>query len=161
MQERYGLSTGNHIVVSASSDLDINSLTRKLSRSAGSGTVQIFDPDCVASERQLSAAYLNSVVSFKDKTNISNSKSMEMLLFVALTKKIDEAIDKAGAKTNKRFVLFCDSKKTYGSASKFISSSSKFNATKKRHDQILSKMGIKSGDDARLLEMMAMTRLND
>ncbi len=160
MQELYG-NPGKHTIRFASSELDLKDIIQKMSRSVRPGTAQIFDPSYIMSELQLSSAYLNAEVSFNDKTNISKSKGMEMLLLVAMTGKIDEAIAKAGAKTNNRFVLFCDSKRTYSSVSRFLSKSSKFSITAKRRKQVLSRLGVRSGDEMDLLEMMAVARLSD
>lgn len=62
-------------------------------KEAVSGVVQAYDPRYVASPRHVSAAAEKAVRSFTRGKNVSNSLDMELLLYVAGTRQIDEALE--------------------------------------------------------------------
>jgi tRNA threonylcarbamoyladenosine modification (KEOPS) complex Cgi121 subunit len=97
----------------ASSDLQTDELLRFVEAANKGGTVfQLFDHGSVINESHLYAAYLNTILSFEDKTNIASKPYIEMLLFTAMTKQINEAIKIAGIKSPRSFVVFSTDRAT-------------------------------------------------
>lgn len=91
----------------ASSDAPIDDLLRFVEQANKGTTVfQLFDYGSVINESHLYAAYLNTILSFEDSTNIASKPYMEMLLFVAMTKQIGDAIRTAGIRNTDAFVVF-------------------------------------------------------
>jgi len=68
---------------------------------------QAFDPAAIVSERQLLLAYKLAERAFAEKRNIAKSIEAEVLVRAAATRKIGEAIERAGAK-NGKFLLLTD-----------------------------------------------------
>lgn len=153
--------TSNPIIRYATSNVHINSLTMSLSKRAKNGVVQIFNPEIIFSENQLSCAYLNSISTFKRKSNLSKSIAMEMLLFVAMTKKIDEAVKIAGARSNAGFILFCDTNSTYKKVLPILKNISLLKIPDKKRTKILTGLAPLSGEEAEVFERMAVSRLYD
>ena len=80
---------------------------------------QIFDASVICGEQHIKAAYHHAKRAFKYGENISNSLSMEVLLYVAATRQIEDAIKFAGAKNNGKYAfLFIGKKKN--EAIKFV-----------------------------------------
>ena len=61
--------------------------------------------------KRLASAYLNAVIRYRDSAMRSNSLQLEMLMLLAGTMRISEAIRSAGAKTNLEFILFATNQK--------------------------------------------------
>ncbi|MGC8478859.1 MAG: KEOPS complex subunit Cgi121 [Candidatus Micrarchaeia archaeon] len=98
------------IVARANSNLKINELAAAKKDFGKGEFVQFFDPSAIISKTHILGAYISALNSFKEKMNIAKSLPMEMLLFVAMTDQISNAIKMAGAKSSKDFVLFATSK---------------------------------------------------
>ncbi len=73
-------------------------------------SVALIDPFAIISELHLAVACANAVADFKDKQNIAKSVGIEMLLYLAFTYQIADAIRIAGAKRSANFVAFCITK---------------------------------------------------
>jgi tRNA threonylcarbamoyladenosine modification (KEOPS) complex Cgi121 subunit len=58
--------------------------------------VQLFNADLIATREHLHFAVLNALQAFKDKTNISKSPAMETMLYAAMQRQIQGAIQKIG-----------------------------------------------------------------
>lgn len=149
------------IVKYASSDVHIKILTMSITKRAKQGVVQIFNPEFIFSENQLSCAYINALSTFKRKSNLSRSIAMEMLLFVAMTKKIDEAVKIAGARTNSGFILFCDTNATYKKLLPMLKDVSPLRIPNDKKTKILKCLAPSSGEEAEVFERMALSRLSD
>jgi len=137
------LATDSCVVVLSSSTKsleDLLNIVRKTNEDGG--ILQIFDPTCVSSEKQLLAAYLNARARFRSKTNRSRSVANEMLLFVALTNQLGTAIAKAGAKGSNAFVLFADSKSSCSKLSKLLGSQKKISKQDAQDSALFSKMAL-------------------
>ena len=111
----------------------------------GNGVAQVFDSKSVVSERQLAAAYLNAGSRFSRGANRTKSRANEMLLFVALTNQINDAIRLAGAKDNQDFVIFTDSKHSYSALSSMLANPKAIPS--------------RSGSDIPLLQKMALLQI--
>ncbi len=156
------MNTNNkHIIRYASSKIQVKDLLRIISKKFKKEVVQIFDPNIILSENQLSCAYLNSISVFNRKLNISKSIAMEMLLFVAMTRKIDEAIEVAGIKNNAKFVLFCDTYSTYRRISVLIKSSGPLKVSEKERRRILENIAPLFKNETEVFGRMAVSRLYD
>jgi len=59
-------------------------------------TLQLFDLDRIAGSRHILLATFNAVKSYESKRRISRSLAMEILLFVAGTRQISEAVKRVG-----------------------------------------------------------------
>lgn len=106
------VDTKKLFVVRGSSGLKLKMLLELVEAEGRAGhVVQVFDPAAVISANHLFAAYLNAETAFKNKSNISDRIGMEMLLFAAMTRQAREAIERAGAKSSRSFILFSDSRK--------------------------------------------------
>ncbi len=68
---------------------------------------QAFDPNAVASERQLLLAHKLASDAFAEKRNIAKAMEAEVLVRAAATRKIEEAISRVGAKGG-NFLLLTD-----------------------------------------------------
>jgi KEOPS complex subunit Cgi121 len=60
--------------------------------------VQFFDADLIATEQHLYFAVLNALEAFKNKTNLSKSLAMEIMLYASAQRQIQKAISKSGIK---------------------------------------------------------------
>lgn len=148
-----------HIILEASSDIEIKDLFGAIKRRSRGRTIQIFDPSSIISRAHILGAYIDAILAFREGANLSKSRSMEMLLFVAMSRKIDEAIRVAGAKSSSRFVLFCDSRSSYDKVSELISRSSQFRVSREESLSAAKRLGIESTDDKSVLEAMTLSRL--
>ena len=112
----------DHIAKLSASRMEIRPLMERISRinRGNRHVLQIFDPAAVKSRMHLEAAFLNVLAARNANTVITDSMSMEMLLCMASTRQIGEALSTAGAKTNREFVLFSDSKEAYARISKYL-----------------------------------------
>jgi len=155
----------NFLVKIASSSASMEAILSKInSINKGKGAVvQIFDPNRIINKIHLSGAYIDAVESFGDKTNISKSKGMEMLLFVAMTNQISDAIKMVGAKSSREFVLFANNKTSFNKLKPLIKSSKEITRDKKSQLEIARKFGIYSKDDLDkfILQKMAISRIRD
>ncbi|MDE1811007.1 MAG: hypothetical protein KGH66_03130, partial [Candidatus Micrarchaeota archaeon] len=111
----------------------------------GKGVIQAFDANSVVSARQLAAAYLNASSRFSRGANRTKSMANEMLLFVALTNQINDAIRQVGAEGNKDIVIFADSKRSYSAVSSMLANP--------------KAIPPKSGSDIPLLQRMALLQI--
>lgn len=110
-------------------------------------TTQVFDSKAVYSARQLLAAYVNSKARFAKNTNRTRDIAHEMLLFMAQTNQINDAIKGAGAKDGSPIVLFADSKSTLPSMSEFIKLGKGIPETSAFDKQLLQKMALLQIED--------------
>ncbi|MDE1868527.1 MAG: hypothetical protein KGH60_00985 [Candidatus Micrarchaeota archaeon] len=153
------------VIVRAESRYTLDDIFKAMSSSgrAGGGAIQIFDPGSVISRMHLEAAYLNSLVAFKNKANRTRSAGMEMLLFASMTNQIGEAIKICGAKSNKDFILFASNRTAFSRISKLLSKSSDFKPSKQHIKGVAERYGIKvSRDiDSFMLQKIAVSRLDD
>ncbi len=145
-------------VMRGSSNLDKAELLRLVdSQNTKDSVVQVFDPSAIISDGHVLAAYVNAGVSFRNHTNISSKRQMELLLFVAMTKHIDIAIERAGIKSGDDFVVFSNSEKalrSIGSKARF----SKFSHSQKERAAIAKRYGIEAAD-AKAMEIEIMRRM--
>jgi tRNA threonylcarbamoyladenosine modification (KEOPS) complex Cgi121 subunit len=148
-----------HVILEASSDIGIKELFGTIKRRSRGRTIQIFDPSCIISKTHIIGAYINAMLVFREGANLTKSRSMEMLLFVAMSKKIDEAIKLAGAKSNSSFIIFCDSKSSYERVSDLISKTHQFRASSDESSGAAKRLGVASTDDKSVLEAMTLSRL--
>jgi tRNA threonylcarbamoyladenosine modification (KEOPS) complex Cgi121 subunit len=151
------------IIKEASSKFRIEELlkiTAEINETKGS-TVQIFYPDMVIDEIHLAGAYTNAVAAFKSHKNISKSIATEMLLFAAMTRQINDAIELVGAKSNKKFILFASNSSAYNKAKKVLDHVKEYKVTEKHSMDTAKKFGIDAKKDLDLfvLQKMAVSGL--
>ncbi len=104
----------NTIIKQASSDIELNELleiTKKLN--TGNNFIQLFDANAIINKEHILAAYLNTVNSFKEKQNRSKNIAIELLLFIAMSKQINEAISLVGIKNKSNFIVFSNNYEKY------------------------------------------------
>jgi len=122
--------------------------------------VQVFDSNTVANRTHLIGAYINSMSSFSDHSNKTKSPSMEMLLFAAMTDQIEEAIDSVGIKEGP-ITVFSNNKAGFEKIKPMLKDIREFEPSKQHTTKVLTKLGIRSKEDADklLLQRMALSRL--
>ena len=150
------------VVKVASSNLEKEDLLKQISKINSNGAVvQIFDLKSVINKMHILGAYLNATESFAEKTNISGSVAMEMLLFAAMTRQISDAIEKVGAKSGKKFIVFANNMESYQKIKKFIKEEEDFNPSQNQVLATAKKFGIeqKSDIDQFVLQKIAISRL--
>jgi len=159
---------GSHkdfLIKVASSNASMEELLSKInSINKNKGTVvQIFDPGRIINKIHILGAYIDAEESFKGKTNISKSKSLEMLLFVAMTNQISEAIKTVGAKNSKEFILFANNRAAFNRLAPLISHSRDLARSKKLQAEIARGFGIYSKDSLIqfVLQKMTISRISD
>jgi tRNA threonylcarbamoyladenosine modification (KEOPS) complex Cgi121 subunit len=89
---------------------DVDEFLRLLKDEAKPCTVQLFDADCVAGAKHLFFAAVNAVRAVEQKRNVSDSLSMETMLYASCQRQIRKALDMLGVKpnTSKVAVLLID-----------------------------------------------------
>lgn len=124
--------------------------------------VQLFDPKSILNETHVMGAYANALLVFENHTNKTKSLSMEMLLFAALTDQIEEAIDRAGAKSSSDFIFFSNKKDILPKIKDSVNFHSDFNPTPSEIKKTALSLGIKDGKNANIaiLQKMALSRLS-
>jgi len=159
------VSSDEFLVKTASSSASLDSMLSEIAKINRDKrfVVQVFDPKRIINRAHVFGAYIDSVESFKEKTNITKSRSLEMLLFVAMTNQISDAIKTAGAKTSKEFVLFANSREAFNGVKHLLKSTKDFSRNKKEQQPIASKFGIYAKEDLDkfILQKMAVSRLSD
>jgi tRNA threonylcarbamoyladenosine modification (KEOPS) complex Cgi121 subunit len=145
----------------ASSKAGIDELLRFVEEANKGKTVfQLFDYGNVINDNHLHAAYLNTLLSFHDGTNIASKSYIEMLLFVAMTKQISEAITIAGIKSPKSFVVFSNSRDALHRFGR-IAKLARFGATRLHARKAAKRFGIGTGSiNQGILMRMAVSRLD-
>jgi tRNA threonylcarbamoyladenosine modification (KEOPS) complex Cgi121 subunit len=61
-------------------------------------SIQFFDAELIATQEHLYFAVLNTLETFKNKTNVSKSQAMETMLYASAQRQIQKAIDRCGIK---------------------------------------------------------------
>ena len=77
---------------------NINSFLKHFRREKVGASVQFFDAKRVAGSQHLYFAALNALSAFKKKTNISNSRAVEALLYASAQRQIRKAVEMLGIK---------------------------------------------------------------
>jgi tRNA threonylcarbamoyladenosine modification (KEOPS) complex Cgi121 subunit len=152
------------IIKRCSSRLSLDKLLALIGKAnEGSHIVQIFDPGKVIGRIHLLGAYVNAVSAFDAGTNVSKSVGMEMLLFAAMTRQINDAIKRIGAKSNKDFILFACDDKAMAHVKDAILHSEEATFTQASTKSLMKSYGItvpKNGDaDQFMLQKMTMSAL--
>ncbi len=152
------------VMVLASSDTGMDELLRTISGLAGGGSVvQLFDPDAITGPTHLQGAYVNAMASFKNGTNISKTRGMEMLLFASMSTQIGDAVKLAGAKTNKLFVVFSDSPRSYSTVKRLLKGIRPLSRSSAHHAEASRRLGlVDDGNlDKMVLQKMAISRIKE
>jgi tRNA threonylcarbamoyladenosine modification (KEOPS) complex Cgi121 subunit len=158
----YSPAENKFVIKIASSSIRLEKLIGELGKiNTKNNVVQIFDPKKVVNKTHLLGAYLNALQSFKNKSNISNSLGIEMLLFAAMTRQINDGIAKIGAKSPNGFIVFADSKASYLKIKKFLNEEEEFNPKISEQMKVAKGFGINQEKelDQFLLQKIAMSRL--
>ena len=140
-----GGSAASSIIRLASSKNDLKELLPVLnSACSGLSFCQVFDPLAIIDEAHLQLAYLNAKAAFEEDRNMSKSMQIEMLLFAAMTRQINEAIRIAGAKSSKKMLLFCSDKKTFDKIKPNFYAFEEFRPSPAHSKSAMAALGIKS-----------------
>ncbi|MCD6512558.1 MAG: hypothetical protein J7K61_03030 [Thermoplasmata archaeon] len=91
-------------IVGARGSMDIDAAIKELKRYCR--ICQIFDASVICGKDHVIAAYNHAKRAFENGDNITKSIEMEMLLYVAAKRQINEAIKFAGAKEKGEYVIF-------------------------------------------------------
>lgn len=81
---------------------DIEDLFKQIRPLSSETIIQLFDASLIAGEEHLYFAALNALTAFKNRTNISNSIAVEILLYASAERQITEAFKKLGVKPETR-----------------------------------------------------------
>ncbi len=152
---------GGSIARVTKSEIPIKELVGKINMMGGKVPVQVFDPKAVISEDHLRAAYLNAMIAFDEGSNISRTMKMEMLLFASMQKKIDVAVERIGAKSEKEFVIFCGSGSVYDRVKLLISEPRAVRFSKDHSMAAAKLLGLEDIKIDGILEGMAASRISD
>ncbi len=157
------VARSDFVIKEASSKFRIGELlkiTAEINATKGN-TIQIFYPDMIIGEMHLAGAYMNAITAFKSHTNISKSIATEMMLFVAMTRQINDAIKMVGAKSSKRFILFASNSSAFNKAKKVLDHVKEYKVSEKHSIATAKKFGIDAKKDLNLfvLQKMAVSRL--
>jgi tRNA threonylcarbamoyladenosine modification (KEOPS) complex Cgi121 subunit len=164
IMDALAVDTTRLIVRLCSSNLGAEELLARINGSKGKNIVaQLFDYGAVINSTHLLGAYLNAVTAMDSGTCISNSVSMEMLLFAAMTKQISDAIDRIGIKSGDKFVFFSNDMKTYNKFKEALKTDSELKTTRSHELAAASRLRVKLNGSASesVLQAMAMARLRD
>lgn len=142
-----------HVIMVSTSKLGVEELLGKLG--GVGGVIQFFDERAIACREHLEFAYTNAVRMHDRGEGRSKSLSMEMLLCAAMTSQIGDAIRKVGAKAERPFIVFSDSRKAYSRISEFPLNPVEFDTGKETAGR-LRRMGIKSGKVEDLIQEIAI-----
>jgi tRNA threonylcarbamoyladenosine modification (KEOPS) complex Cgi121 subunit len=143
----------SYLIKVASSKLSIEEL---LDRCPKESCIQLFDEGAIACREHLAFAYLNAVRIRERGDARSKSMAMELLLCAAMTSQIGDAIRRVGAKSSRRFIVFADSKRSYGRISKYLENASDFGLKKKEKEARVRRLGIASGKVEDLIQEIAL-----
>jgi tRNA threonylcarbamoyladenosine modification (KEOPS) complex Cgi121 subunit len=158
------LEFGRLVIKKTSSDLNLEALLKIIrSTNESKKIVQIFDPNSIINKIHILGAYANATVAFEDGTNKTNSLSMEMLLFSAMTFQIERAIDIAGAKSNSDFIIFSNDAKSFDKIRTHLNKQYDFSPDKSHIKKVSEKFGIDYSNktlDESILQKIALSRLN-
>lgn len=149
-------------VVKEASPIDLKKLIdRTIKVNDGKNVVQVFDSEAVASRTHILGAYLNALLAFKNNTNRAKNIGMEMLLFVALTDQIHDALEVAGAKQDSRVVVFASSADAFSKIAPMLKSAADLNPGIAHQNAVFKKLGIRDIGDAydSIMQAMAVSRL--
>ncbi|MDE1833311.1 MAG: hypothetical protein KGH58_02740 [Candidatus Micrarchaeota archaeon] len=111
----------------------------------GKSVIQVFDSKSVVSRRQLMAAYENAKARFSGGANRTRSMANEMLLFIALTNQINDAIKRAGAKEGSPVVVFASTMSAYSKIARLLDTG--------------KQVAERSGSDASIFQKMALLQI--
>jgi tRNA threonylcarbamoyladenosine modification (KEOPS) complex Cgi121 subunit len=150
-----GKSATKPTMVMASSSIGVTELLKKASELSQAHVIQLFDPDSVCCPEHLSWAYLNAKTLFSNKENRAKAPAVEMLLCASLSSQISDSINRMGAKSSKRFILFSDSTSSYRQMSKYLRNVSEFKISKKEAEARIRRLGIVSGQVEDLAQEIA------
>ena len=152
------------IIRVCSSSIALQQLLKKANEiNKGENIVQLFDKEHVINKIHLLGAYVDTMEAFRNKTNIAKSPALELLLYVAMTRQISDAIKTVGAKSNKSFVLFCNNKEAYMMVKRLVKNEKEFDPKKSDSVKIAKKFGITQANDLNqfILQKMALSRIED
>lgn len=150
------------IIKEAKPKVSLNSIMEQIAALNKRKTViQIFDPDYIISRSHLLGAYIDAELAFNSGSNVSKNTATEMLLFSAMTKQIDEAIKKIGAKHGKNIVLFSNSVTAYNKIKLLLADIKDFKRSKSEMVSKAKELGvkIKRDLDTSIFQEMAASRL--
>jgi len=93
----------NVVVIGAKGKINVEEVIKKLHEYCS--PCQIFDADVICGEEHIITAYHHAKRAFKYGKNIAKSMEMEILLYVAARRQINDAIKFAGAKNNGKYAF--------------------------------------------------------
>ncbi|MGC8571817.1 MAG: KEOPS complex subunit Cgi121 [Candidatus Micrarchaeia archaeon] len=129
--------------------------------------IQILDPNAVINSTHLIGAYANAINAFNEHINISKKLNIEFILFAAMKREINKAIEKIGAKSSKDFVLFA-TKKDYENKKikSLLENSAEFSKTEEEQINTAKLYGIDNIKNIKelnsfVLQKIAISRLTE
>src|SRR5665647_2061860 len=105
--------------------------------------IQFFEAELIASQEHLYFAVLNALQAFKNKTNLSKSIAMEIMLYASAQRQIQKAINRAGIKPqtqNMALIIVGDDPKQIENALKAVTKSCLLYTSPSPRDGLLSRM---------------------
>lgn len=152
------------VIKRCSSKARLEKLFEELKKANTKGAViQVFDPKRVISRMHLIGAYLDAVQAFVGGANIASSTAVEMLLFASMGRQISRAMEDIGAKSDKDFILFANSRESYSGIAKLIEKEEDFNPGLEEQEKTAEHYGIfqKEELDKFVLQRMAVSRIEE
>lgn len=83
---------------------NVEKLFEEIRNKIKEATIQLFEANSIAGKEHLYFATLNALTAFKNRTNISNNLTMEILLYASAQRQIANALKKIGIKQETRNV---------------------------------------------------------
>jgi tRNA threonylcarbamoyladenosine modification (KEOPS) complex Cgi121 subunit len=155
------------IILRCSSNSEINNIVDTINSDMFE-CVQVLDPNAVINSTHLIGAYANAINAFNEHTNISKKLNVEFILFAAMKREINKAIEKIGVKSSKDFVLFATEKDYNKKELKIlIDKSKKFIKTEKEQINAAKLYGIDNASkdikdfNKFVLQKIALSRLSE
>ncbi|MCD6171747.1 MAG: hypothetical protein J7J36_04975 [Thermoplasmata archaeon] len=97
------------VIIGAEGSIDVELVLKKLHSFCS--PCQIFDATIICGKEHIISAYKHAKRAFMQGKNISNGLEMEILLYVAGKRQINDAVKFAGAKNNGKYVFLFIGKK--------------------------------------------------
>jgi tRNA threonylcarbamoyladenosine modification (KEOPS) complex Cgi121 subunit len=148
------------VIVKCRPAIQFDRLLAETKRIAGRWhALQLFSADSIMSREHLAWAYANALNVVMEKSEIASTLSLEVLLFAAMSKQIDESISKVGAIEGKDIVAFAENKKIFGLISKYLKDIKEFCPAGSDSDSAAHKLGLAKYDVGLMKSAMTLSRI--
>jgi tRNA threonylcarbamoyladenosine modification (KEOPS) complex Cgi121 subunit len=154
------LNPRGFVIVEARLSIPLSKLLADIKKNIGRGSVlQVFSASSIISREHLLCAYINACMSFEEKTNIASTVGLEMLLFAAMSRQIEESLRRVGAVDGERIVVFADSPKVLNSVKGCLKGAKRFSPSRKASLIAAKRLGLREIDSKSVISAVALSRV--